>query len=265
MVKTKTPPVNGNRRRQPLLPLTWVILFITWGCGGGAIQSRDSVYTSPARPLPPMNHTIQVGAFSNMSNAVRLAEKLQASGINAYHFQHDSGLYKVRFGNFSSREAARDMAEHLKTTGLIEEYFLVGPQDFALYAYPQGDIEQLREAIVNTAKRYVGVPYRWGGESPRSGFDCSGLTMVVYRLNGLDLPRSSRQQWQAGRPVKRSQMVKGDLVFFATAGGRRVSHVGIYTGDGKFLHAPSSGRKIRMSSLSNRYYHTRYLGARTYL
>jgi cell wall-associated NlpC family hydrolase len=91
------------------------------------------------------------------------------------------------------------------------------------------------------------------------------LTMVVYRLNGLQLPRSSRAQWQAGRPVNHSQLLKGDLVFFATAGGQKVSHVGIYVGDNRFLHAPGKNRNIRISELSNKYYRSRYLGARRYL
>jgi cell wall-associated NlpC family hydrolase len=89
--------------------------------------------------------------------------------------------------------------------------------------------------------------------------------MVVYRLNGLDLPRSSRQQWQVGKRINRRQLQKGDLVFFATSGGKRVSHVGIYTGDGKFLHAPRRGSRIKTSSLSSHYFKTRYVGARTYL
>jgi cell wall-associated NlpC family hydrolase len=89
--------------------------------------------------------------------------------------------------------------------------------------------------------------------------------MVVYRLNGLELPRSSNQQWKVGAPVERSRVLKGDLVFFATANDGRVSHVGIYVGGDKFLHAPRSGRKIRISSLNSQYYKSRYLGARTYL
>ena len=212
-----------------------------------------------------MRHTIQVGAFTSMNNAVRYTAKLQKQGINAYHFRHESGLYKVRFGNYASRQKARDRAEALKNIGLIEEYYIVGPEDFVALSRRSGSNDYLRNEIVRTAKRYIGVPYRWGGESPQTGFDCSGLTMVVYRLNGLDLPRSSRQQWRAGAPVKRGQLAKGDLVFFATSGGRRVSHVGIYTGDNKFLHAPSRGRNIRISSLSSNYYRSRYLGARSYL
>ena len=212
-----------------------------------------------------MGHTIQVGAFSNMNNAVRFAEKLRTKDINAYHFRHDTGLYKVRFGNYNSRKHARNKAENLKSTGMIEDYYIVGPEDFPAFSWQTGDNEHLRNDIVKTAKLYLGVPYRWGGESPRTGFDCSGLTMVVYRLNGLDLPRSSGQQWQAGKPIKRGQLAKGDLVFFATSGGRKVSHVGIYAGNSQFLHAPGRGRNIRISTLSSTYYKSRYLGARSYL
>ena len=212
-----------------------------------------------------MRHTIQVGAFSNLNNAVKFTEKLQANGINAYYFRHETGLFKVRFGNYASRKDARNQAEHLNSIGMIEDYYIVGPEDFVARSGQAGDNEHLRNEIVRTAQQYIGIPYRWGGDSPRTGFDCSGLTMVVYRLNGLDLPRASAQQWQAGTPIERSQLAKGDLVFFATAGGRRVSHVGIYTGDGNFLHAPSRGRRIRLSPLSGTYYKSRYLGARSYL
>lgn len=234
------------------------------GCGGPAIQSD----TSPAvkKPyLPRMGFSIQVGAFSDIDNAVRLTRSLQQRGINAYHFLHSSGLYKVRFENYGTQIAARKRAEDLKGRGIIEAYYIVNPQDYAAAkGQRDGDVE-LREALVTTARRYVGVPYRWGGESPRTGFDCSGLTMVVYRINGLDLPRSSRQQWKAGIAINRHQLRKGDLVFFATRGGSKVSHVGIYAGGNKFLHAPGRGHRIQTSSLSSKYYRARFVGARTYL
>jgi cell wall-associated NlpC family hydrolase len=212
-----------------------------------------------------MGHSIQVGAFSNLDNAVRLAAKLQNQGLDAYHFRNHSGLYKVRIGNFRTLGTARLKAENLKTAGVIEEYYLIGPNDYAAAAHGFSDKEHLRKEIVRTANQFIGVRYRWGGQSSGTGFDCSGLTMTVYRLNGLELPRSSRQQWKSGRPVDPGQLSKADLVFFATTGGRRVSHVGIYIGNDKFLHAPSSGRKIRISSMSNKYYKSRYLGARSYL
>ena len=242
-----------------------LLLLFVLGCGGEPTVPRKTTYSPPPQKLSPMRHSIQAGAFSDMNNAVRFTEKLQKKGLDAYHFRHDSGLYKVRFGNYASINFARKKAENLKARGMIEEYYIVGPKDYAALSYPTGDNGYLRNKIVTTAKQYIGVPYQWGGESPDTGFDCSGLTMVVYQLNGLDLPRSSRQQWKTGKPVKRSQLNRGDLVFFATSGGRRVSHVGIYTGNGKFLHAPRRGRKIQVSSLSNSYYKSRYLGARSYL
>ena len=250
------------RWRVPAMAVCLCLLFLI-GCGSTSVP-RDKAKAPQVKKLPPMLHSIQVGAFSNMDNAVRFTEKLQTKGLRAYHFRHDSGLYKVRFGNYSSKNFASKKAENLKAIGMIEEYYLVGPRDYAGLSFESGDNDYLRSEIVRTAKRYIGVPYQWGGESPQTGFDCSGLTMAVYRINGLDLPRSSRQQWKTGRPVKRSQLERGDLVFFATSGGSRVSHVGIYTGNGKFLHAPRRGRKIEISSLTNTYYKNRYLGARAY-
>lgn len=257
--------INEPRWRQAMTPVAFAILLITLGCGGGADVSQDTFHTPLPKALPPLGHTIQVGAFSNLDNAVRLTEKLQTQGLDAYHFRNQSGLYKVRIGNYRTIGTARLEAENLKTAGIIDEYYLIGPNDYAAAARGLNDKEDLRKEIVRTANWFIGVRYRWGGQSSDTGFDCSGLTLVVYRLNGLELPRSSRQQWKAGRPVHPGQLSRADLVFFATTGGGRVSHVGIYIGNDKFLHAPSSGRKIRISSMSNKYYKSCYLGARTYL
>ena len=239
-------------------------LLLAAACGGPSVKPGTSP-TLKKSYLPRMGFSIQVGAFSNIDNAVRLTGSLQQRGINAYHFLHSSGLYKVRFANYETQTDARKHAEDLKRKGIIETYYIVNPQDAAAAKGRRDGNVKLRKAIITTANRYVGVPYRWGGESPRTGFDCSGLTMVVYRINGLDLPRSSRQQWKAGISINRHQLRKGDLVFFATRGGSRVSHVGIYTGGDKFLHAPGRGRRIQTSSLSSKYYSARYVGARSYL
>jgi cell wall-associated NlpC family hydrolase len=241
----------------------WLLLAL--GCGGGSVIQPDASSTERELPLLRMGYTIQVGAFSNIDNAVRLTKSLEQQGLDAYHFLHSSGLYKVRFENFRTRQAARSRAIDLQRRGIIDEFYIVEPETYAAAAHDRDGNIRLREEIVRTARRYIGVPYRWGGESPRSGFDCSGLTMVVYRLNGLDLPRSSRQQWRVGRRIDRGRLQKGDLVFFATTGGSRISHVGIYTGASKFLHAPGRGRQIQSSSLSNKYYKARYVGARSYL
>ena len=153
----------------------------------------------------------------------------------------------------------------MKAARIIDEYFIVAPGDYAAAKSDLAHEGLLRQEIVRTAERFIGVPYQWGGESSVSGFDCSGLAMVVYQLNGLELPRTSGEQWQAGRPIPSQDLRVGDLVFFATRGGKKVSHVGIYTGGDTFLHAPSRGNTIQTASLSSDYFKTRYLGARSYL
>ena len=234
-------------------------------CGGKAPVSQEPRQELSRTELSRMGYSIQVGAFSNLDNAVRLSEILENQGLNAYYFVHKTGLYKVRFGDFPSKEDARRQAERTVAAGFIDHYYIVSPDDYASVKHRKYRTGYLRDEIVKTAKRCIGVSYRWGGSSPDKGFDCSGLTMTVYRLNGLNLPRSSRAQYRAGTPVSGGQISRGDLVFFATSGGKRVSHVGVYTGNGKFIHAPKRGKRIRAESLSNPYFRTRYLGARTYL
>ena len=118
------------------------------------------------------------------------------------------------------------------------------------------------QQIVNTAKQYIGVPYVWGGSTP-AGFDCSGFVQYVFQLHGIPLPRTSRQQWTAGKSIATSQLQPGDLVFFNTSGSG-VSHLGIWVGDGQFIHA-SSSRGVMISALSNSYWSPRYMGARRVL
>lgn len=241
----------------------WFLLLV--GCGGEPVIRPETSSPAEEPDLPRMRYTIQVGAFSNIDNAVRLTELLQRQGLDAYHFLHSSGLYKVRFENFRAKSTAHSRAENLKRAGIIDEFYIVGPEDYAAAIDYRDGNAHLREELLKTARQYIGVPYRWGGESPETGFDCSGLTMVVYRINGLDLPRSSGQQWKVGKSIDRRQLKKGDLVFFATAGGNRVSHVGIYAGGNLFLHAPGKNRRIQTSSMSGKYYSSRYVGAKSYL
>lgn len=114
-------------------------------------------------------------------------------------------------------------------------------------------------AIVTTAKSFMGVPYVFGGTTP-AGFDCSGLVQYVFKMNGLDIPRLADEQYKLGRAVKPNQLTAGDLVFFTTYTSG-VSHVGIYLGEGNFLHA-SSSKGVRIDSLSNEYWRPRFVGAR---
>ncbi|VXC40576.1 Hydrolase Nlp/P60 [Pseudomonas sp. 8Z] len=123
------------------------------------------------------------------------------------------------------------------------------------------------EDVLFRALGLVGTPYRYGGNTPDGGFDCSGLIGYVYRdAAGISLPRSTRELSSMRRPgVARDELRSGDLVFFATSGGRAVSHAGIYVGEGRFVHAPSTGGTVRLDSLDNRYWHAAYLSAKRVL
>ena len=123
------------------------------------------------------------------------------------------------------------------------------------------------EDVLIRAIGLVGTPYRYGGNTPAGGFDCSGLIGYVYRdAAGINLPRTTRAMSALGLPsVPRTALQPGDLLFFATAGGRSVSHAGIYVGEGRFVHAPSSGGTVRLDSLSSTYWTKSYLSAKRIL
>ena len=133
------------------------------------------------------------------------------------------------------------------------------PEELDLAAAGPGS-EVVMQALAN-----VGKPYRWGGSDPGVGFDCSGLVAHVYEdAVGLRLPRTSREMSRRGRRVARRELAAGDLVFFNTS-RRAYSHVGIYIGRDRFVHAPSSGSLVRVERMNNRYWAQRYDGARRLL
>jgi hypothetical protein len=217
------------------------------------------------KELARMGYTIQTGAFSKPENAANFTEELKTRGLDATYFVARTGLYKVRFGNYAKREDAASVAEILKSMGVIGDYYIINPEEYAVTKSKIKGSAYLRDELVKAAKTFIGVPYLWGGTSAEEGFDCSGLTMTVYQLNGLNLPRTSAEQYSAGETIDRSELEKGDLIFFATSGRGKISHVGVYIGDGKFIHAPRRGKKICIDSLSSEYFGKRFMGGRSYL
>jgi len=123
------------------------------------------------------------------------------------------------------------------------------------------DVNERVHSVLAQALAQLGIPYRWGGAAPDTGFDCSGLVKYVFQTAlGIELPRVSREQAQRGQPVDRKELTPGDLVFFSRR-GKVINHVGIYLGDGRFVHAPRTGRDVSVSKLKG-YWYQRFLRAR---
>lgn len=132
-----------------------------------------------------------------------------------------------------------------------------------------GHIEQVGQSVrnktsdlVGNAMGFLGVPYRRGGNSAETGFDCSGFVRATFEQTvGLILPRRANEQAAATDTIDKSELQPGDLVFFNTM-RRAFSHVGIYVGDGKFIHAPRTGAKVRVEDMGSSYWRRRFDGAR---
>lgn len=113
--------------------------------------------------------------------------------------------------------------------------------------------------VVAVARSMIGAPYRYGGMTPQ-GFDCSGLVYYAYREVGIAVPRTTRGQLRSSHPVRLSEVRPGDLLFFRLS-GRKVSHVGIYAGDGRFIHAPSKGKRVSYAEAESPYWRSRLIRA----
>ncbi|AOV98559.1 hydrolase [Edwardsiella hoshinae] len=125
--------------------------------------------------------------------------------------------------------------------------------------------QHAKQTAMNKLMRQIGKPYRWGGSSPHTGFDCSGLIYYAYQdLLNIKMPRTANEMYHLrdAAPVKRNELQRGDLVFFQINGRGAADHVGVYLGNGKFIQSPRTGEEIRISYLGDDYWQNHYLGAR---
>lgn len=273
-----------------------VVLSAAVGCASPA-GSRSSVIQSAgsvkyAKGVNRLGHAIQMGAFAEVKNAERFTAMLQAKGIEAFYFRKDNGIYAVRFGDFASKEKARAAAQRLVKDGLINSYYIAPPNevvftstkpirgssDTRLPSYqttrppeiseprpsskPSGE-RDMGFIAARTAERFIGIPYQWGGDTVVDGLDCSGFVRAVYNLCGVSIPRTSRDQYKAGSPVAKADLKDGDLLFFGSSESA-INHVGIYVGNGTFVHAPKRGEEIKTAALDESYFERRFVGARRY-
>ena len=254
-----------NRSFTVILFLCCTLTIATAGC---AAQLREM------KGITRVGFSIQVGAFAEVSNAERLSSRLQAKGIDAFYFKRDTGVYAVRFGDYPSREAARKAAQKLMAEKVIGPYFIASPENsFLSKAEPQiretsppvkpKPTRDMGAIAARTAERFVGIPYQWGGNNVVEGLDCSGFVRAVYNLCGVNIPRTSREQFRTGDPIGRNDLLDGDLVFFG-ASADDINHVGIYIGSGRFVHAPKRGDNIKISTVDDGYFSKKFIGAKRY-
>lgn len=192
------------------------------------------------------------------------------TGDKAYVIGFNRQWYKIIYGNF----VGYIRSDYLRLTEIPYEnadsvntpkFFVngqstgVAPSASALGSNPSSTADK----IIRTAKSYIGVPYLWGGSSPK-GFDCSGFVQYVFAKHGISLPRTTDTQYKEGTYVSKSKLQPGDLVFLQNTYRDGISHVGIYVGDGKMIHA-SSSKGVVISDLSTSYYVQHYYGARRIL
>ncbi|WP_411378168.1 C40 family peptidase [Citrobacter portucalensis] len=126
-------------------------------------------------------------------------------------------------------------------------------------------VQKATKTAMSTLMNQIGKPYRWGGSSPRTGFDCSGLVYYAYKdLVKFRIPRTANEMYHLrdAAPIERGELKNGDLVFFRTQGRGTADHVGVYVGNGKFIQSPRSGQEIQITSLSEDYWQRHYVGAR---
>lgn len=249
--------------------------------------------------ITKLGYAIQMGAFADVKNAERFAARLQAKGIEAFYFRKDNGVYAVRFGDFPSKEKARSIAAKLVKDRLIDSYYVASPQEIVFPKPKEPGFEKapspelrpvpppkelpvvgeqkpktdspraakkerdMGNIAARTAERFVGIPYQWGGNTVVDGLDCSGFVRAVYNLCGVSIPRTSREQFKVGSTVAKDDLKDGDLLFFGSSVDA-INHVGIYVGNGKFVHAPRRGEEIRVAMISEAYFDKRYVGARRY-
>lgn len=276
--------------------------FILALCCAVVLFSLTTAGAEPLSGVRRLGYAIQMGAFADVKNAERFTATLQAKGIEAFYFRKDNGIYAVRFGDFATKAKARSAADRLVADRLIDSYYIAPPNQVVFSAtrepgwqkQPPPEIHAAREKkrdnsaapqggerptkqnrrasrserdmgfiAARTAERFVGIPYRWGGDNVVEGMDCSGFVRAVYNLCGVSIPRTSREQFRTGESVTRGTLLDGDLVFFGAAEDK-INHVGIYVGNGKFVHAPRRGEEIRITSIDDSYFDKRFVGARRY-
>jgi cell wall-associated NlpC family hydrolase len=227
------------------------------------VKSGDTLST-----LAQKHHTT-VEALRKANNLktgqyLKLGQALTIPGISTVHKSKKTKVAK-RASKKAEKKLAKALSRH--SSKRVAKVRVKKSRKYTLSDIVFGNSGKLpakSKKIISLAKQKLGKRYVWGATGQRNTFDCSGFTTYVCKKNGICLPRRAIQQSKYGKPVKRSELQPGDLVFFDTSKSRRgyVNHVGIYIGNGKFIHASSAKKKVVITSLNKPFYSQRFKGAR---
>ena len=239
------------------------VLLLLWPGNTEAIEKQDTIF-------------IQAASFADYNNAVYLYNRLyslpgaclvecEIAGKKYYRIKiaavegsekdFEKALYE-RFGLKAIRVRGIKPGEKvLKENSAADAADSAAAGNGAVPVEAVGDVTA--DSLINTASSFMGAPYRFGGKGVK-GFDCSGLVWRSYEINGVKVPRNAGKQFEAGDSI--DELIPGDLVFFRTYKDG-VSHVGIYLGDGRFIHS-ATGEGVKISLMSEEYYRKRYAGAK---
>lgn len=247
---------------------------------GKVIKVPKVVPASKAKPIATTKYRIKKGdTLSSIARTHRttISKIRKVNGLEKNAVLRIGNVLKVpetkkvlRYTSNKKKPSNKKLASslsNLETISLKQPKATQKTKKFAftdIFTSKSKKVSDRCHRITSLAKTKLGKRYVWGASGNKNTYDCSSFTKFVYKKNGIDIPRTSIKQSKFGKYVKRSELQKGDLIFFDTSKRRRgyVNHVGIYLGDNKFIHASSAKKKVVITSLNKNFYSNRYKGAR---
>jgi cell wall-associated NlpC family hydrolase len=234
------------------------------------INTQENSQTKITNEDNVQSEEIQVTEIQE--TAVQALVQETTPGVQLQHGTVSVDILNIRSGPSTDTEILGKLSFgstiNIKTSG--NGWYEIEYNDSSAYVYAEyvkiidlsaAALSPSGNSVVDYAKLFIGTPYVAGGSSP-SGFDCSGFVKYVMANFGVDMPRTSTDQYSIGVRVEKSELMPGDLVFFKySATSYRLNHVGIYVGDGNFIHSPIPGQTVRIDTLSSGYFSTYYFGA----
>jgi len=276
------------------LTLVTVLLlgFVTGGCSSGVGTIKENTGNNVANTCDPTKKTMGNDSLNSSCGRKTIAELVELGESSKYRtylnvdaeignplnillFSYDKAVKElvgltgslISIGSQEKEEENEDVVAETDSTEALTGWSRIITEVMNDYNY--NDVETDKQghrqhftrgtSVLSQAYRFLGVPYRRGGTTPK-GFDCSGLVYYLHKNVGVSLPRTAHAQYLNSFPVAQSDLQAGDLVFFRTnRGTRRITHVGVYVGDNKFIHSRSPGKRVAITSLSNSYYRSRFV------